>query len=121
MQIIRHKTVKTAVGFALSAGLGLTALTADLALTPHTASAAIWSPAKSGPTSAWNPANNSALAQLMSDAAAPSLTIGSALPASLAGSALLTGSSSLMAAAVAADKPDPVRLKAALLTPAELP
>ncbi|KUL26677.1 hypothetical protein [Actinoplanes awajinensis] len=120
MQIIRYKSVRTALGVALSAGLGLTALTADLALTHRAAAAATWSPAKSPRPVVWNPAKNAALAQLMSDAATPSLIIGAALPASLAGSALLPGTSPLHAPA-AGGKFDPERLRAALLTPAELP
>ncbi|GAA2674205.1 hypothetical protein [Actinoplanes palleronii] len=120
MQIIRYKSVRTALGVALSAGLGLTALTADLALTHRAAAAATWSPAKSARSVVWNPAKNAALAQLMSDAATPSLIIGAALPASLAGSALLPGTSPLHAVA-AGGKFDPERLRAALLTPAELP
>ncbi|WP_145830836.1 hypothetical protein [Actinoplanes teichomyceticus] len=60
----------------------------------------------------WTPAKNAALAQLLTDAVAPSLTIGSARP----GAGLLRGSAPTTAAA-----PDPRRLKAALLTAADLP
>ncbi|GAA4600725.1 hypothetical protein BJY16_003639 [Actinoplanes octamycinicus] len=117
MQIIRHKTVKAAFGLplaiALSAGLGLAAGAA------RPASAGTVAPGSrtgTAPAAGWNVA----IAQLMADAAAPALITSAALPAELAGATLLPGASPLPAAA-ADGKPDPARLKAALLVQTDLP
>jgi hypothetical protein len=124
MQIIRHKTVKAALGlplvFAVTGGTGAAAVTADLALSHRAAAAATRSADHGGSTrsatrgeSTWTPTRNTALAQLMADAVAPSLAAGET-----DGRATFPGASRLV---VTTGEPVPGRLKAALLTVGDLP
>ncbi|GAA2878062.1 hypothetical protein Acy02nite_15290 [Actinoplanes cyaneus] len=124
MQIIRHKTVKAALGlplvFAVTGGAGAAAVTADLALSHRAAAAATRSADHGGSTrsatrggSTWTPTRNTALAQLMADAVAPSLAAGET-----DGRATFPGASRLL---VTTGEPVPGRLKAALLTVGDLP
>ncbi|AEV82957.1 Calcineurin-binding protein cabin-1 [Actinoplanes sp. SE50] len=94
--MIRHKSLKMALAFSVSAGMGL----------------AVAAPASAA--SVWTPVKNTALAQLMTDAAAPSLVTGTTLlPAGVAGARLLPSGSPA--------GPVPGWLKKALLTGKDLP
>ncbi|WP_436521294.1 hypothetical protein [Actinoplanes sp. HUAS TT8] len=109
MQIIRHKTVKIAVGvplaLAVTAGFGLTCQAA-VAATRTTAS-------DTAPRSTWTPTRNTALAQLMADAAAPSLAVGET-----GGGATFPGAARLL---VTTGDPGPGGLTDALLATGDLP
>lgn len=112
MQIIRHKTVKIALGLPLALAVAA-GTAADVALTRRAAVAAVPSPAADGtPGSTWTPTRNTALAQLMTDAVAPSMVTGDS------GSTMFPAVSRLLASS---GQPVPNGLKDALLAVGDLP